>query len=44
MIFYKGAVTYSDLETMPLDKIFQLNHYAYKYKNLLDRESKKNGI
>jgi len=44
MVFYKGAVTFDNLKHMPLDEIFQLNFYAHKYKQQIERESKRNGI
>jgi hypothetical protein len=41
MVFYKGAVSYGDLNEMPLDEVLQLNHFASKINKAQEYESKK---
>jgi hypothetical protein len=41
MIFYKGSVTYRELETMPLPEFLQLQANAFKVKDQIDRETEK---
>ena len=39
-VFYKGAVTFSELEHMPLSKVYRLNKYADKMNKEIERQAK----
>lgn len=41
MVFYKGALSYSELQSMPLPELYQLNEYAVKINREIEKEAKK---
>lgn len=41
MVFYKGAVDYNSLNSMPLDELLQLNDFADKINRDIEQSSKK---
>lgn len=40
MVFYKGSLTYNDLENMPLDRIIEFNKYATRIQKEIKRKMK----
>jgi hypothetical protein len=41
MVFYKGAVTYSDFMCMPIDEILQLQYFAHNINKEVERRNKQ---
>lgn len=37
MVFYKGAVSYNDLQSMPLPELFKLQEFAVKIAKSRDK-------
>ena len=40
MVFYKGGMTFSDLNNMPLDELFEYNEIASRLQKKMNRELK----
>jgi hypothetical protein len=41
MVFYKGAVTYSEFMSMPIDEILQLQYFAHNINKEVERRNKQ---
>jgi hypothetical protein len=42
MVYYKGGVTYSELQAMPLPEMFELLDNAKTINESIEREQKRN--
>jgi len=41
MVFYKGALSYTDLQSMPIPELYQLNAHAAKINKEIEKEVNK---
>ena len=41
MVFYKGALSYSELNEMPYPRILKLNHFAQRINRERDKLAKR---
>jgi len=44
MVFYKGGLSYTELQNMPLPEVFRLQDYAAKINKERKRAAESNGI
>lgn len=44
MVFYRGALSYTELQNMPLPEMLRLQKYAVNINEERKREAAKNGI
>jgi len=41
MVFYKGAVSYSEFRSMPIDEVLQLKQFADRINKEVERRNKQ---